>query len=202
MTPQEVATSYDAIADRWASEGFSREYGIEQHKRALGFSENRGKALDVGCGSSGRLLDLMISEGFEPEGVDISQRMLGLARQRHPEITFYHEDICEWEIRGKYDFISAWDSIWHIPLEDHQQVLTKLLGALSPDGVLIFSTGGVDSPSETRDSAMGPPMYHSAPGIPRILEWIAQSGCVCRHLEYDQFPELHMYIIVQKSSVG
>lgn len=45
---------------------------------------------------------------------------------------------------------------------------------------------------------MGVPMYHSAPGIPALLEIIGRSGCVCRHLEYDQYPELHMYIIAQK----
>jgi len=31
------------------------------------------------------------------------------------------------------------------------------------------------------------------------LEVIARAGCVCRHLEYDQHPEPHLYLIVQKA---
>lgn len=199
MKPEDVAASYDHIAHRWASDRFPGENGLDQHRRALAFVEQRGRALDVGCGGSGRILQLLMDEGFEVEGVDLSARMIELARERHPEVTFHHADICQWELPRRYDFISAWDSIWHIPLADHERVMQKLLAGLTPGGVCIFSTGGVDEPSETRNAAMGVPMYHSAPGIPRLLEIIAAAGCVCRHLEYDQYPELHTYLIVQKT---
>jgi len=199
MRPEEVGKSYDAIAERWNDDGFPRENGMEAHRRAIAFVKQRGPALDIGCGSSGRFLDLLIAAGFEAEGLDVSNRMLELARQRHPEVTFHHADICQWDFPKQYDFISAWDSIWHIPLEEHERVLTKILDGLSPGGVCLFTTGGVDEPSETRDAAMGPPMYHSAPGIPKTLAMLTAANCVCRHLEYDQYPELHVYIIAQKA---
>lgn len=41
-------------------------------------------------------------------------------------------------------------------------------------------------------------MYHATLGIPKTLQVLADSGCVCRHLEYDQYPELHVYVIAQK----
>jgi len=28
------------------------------------------------------------------------------------------------------------------------------------------------------------------------------AGCICRHLEYDQYPELHLYLIVQRPTSG
>ena len=198
MNPKDIGKSYDSLADHWNSDRFPRDNGIEQHRRAIAFVDHCSKALDIGCGSSGRILDLLLHHGFEPEGLDISEKMIDLAMRRHPQINFYNADICQWEFAKKYDFISAWDSIWHIPLCEHKRVLSKVLAALSPEGVCIFTTGGVDEPSETRDSAMGPPMYHSAPGIPKILEIIAESGCVCRHLEYDHHPEPHVYVIAQK----
>ena len=200
MSPKDVARSYDLIAERWDSDSFPRHNGIDQHKRALAFLNRRGSALDLGCGSSGRILDLMLENGYAVAGLDISERMIELARRRDPQVTFHHADICQWEFPIEYDFISAWDSIWHIPLDEHERVLGKILKALTRGGVCIFTTGGVDTPSETRDSAMGVPMYHSAPGISRIMENLARSGCVCRHLEYDQFPELHVCIIAQKLS--
>lgn len=197
MKPQQVAESYDQIADVWNGDSFNRDNGIKQHERAIAFVEGKSKALDIGCGASGRIIDLLISHGFVTEGLDISAKMLEFARQRHPNQTFYHADICEWQFPKQYDFISAWDSIWHLPLDQQQPVLTKLIDALTPGGILIFTTGAMDQPSEKNDTAMGPPMYYSVLGIPETLRLIDKAGAVCRHLEYDQYPELHLYLIVQ-----
>jgi hypothetical protein len=84
-------------------------------------------------------------------------------------------------------------------LRCQEEVLTKILGALTPGGVCIFTMGGLDGPSEKVDSTMGPPMYYATPGIPNTLRVVAQRGCLCRHLEYDQYPESHVYVIAQKA---
>jgi 2-polyprenyl-3-methyl-5-hydroxy-6-metoxy-1,4-benzoquinol methylase len=198
MTPEEVGKSYDLLAERWNSESFPRQNGIDAHRRAMAFIECGNTALDIGCGSNGRFIDLLLEANYQLEGLDISPKMIELAKKRHPQITFHQADICHWNFPKQYDFITAWDSIWHIPLNEQASVLNKIFAALSPGGVLIFTTGGLDQPSDTQDSTMGPPMYHSVPGIPQIFEWLKDSNCVCRHLEYDQHPERHVYIIVQK----
>ena len=125
--------------------------------------------------------------------------MIELAKQRHPNVGFHHADICEWDFPRKYDLISAWDSIWHLPLTDQEPVLKKILQGLTSGGVCIFTTGGLDGPSEKVDSAMGPQMYYSVLGIPNTLKLISETGCICRHLEYDQYPELHLYVIAQRA---
>src|ERR1700741_3332013 len=38
------------------------------------------------------------SPGISVAGVDVSERMVALARQRHPDVVFYHEDICRWKL--------------------------------------------------------------------------------------------------------
>lgn len=199
MDPQDVGISYDQIASHWDSDRFPRENGIAQHERAIAFTDLRGPALDIGCGSSGRVIDLLLKHGFSPEGLDISGKMLELARCRHPDLAFHHADICEWQFPYPYDFISAWDSVWHVPLGAQEHVLQKILEGLSPGGVAVFTVGGTDEPSETTNSHMGPPMYHSTIGIPRSLELVAEAGSVCRHLEYDQYPERHVHIICQRT---
>lgn len=198
MKSEDIAKAYDQITHLWESDEFNRNNGIEQHERAIAFVKNTGKALDVGCGSTGRFIDLLISKGFSPEGVDISSEMLKLAQKKHPDIDFQHQDICEWDIPDKYDFITAWDSIWHVPFDQHAKVLTKLVSSLNTGGVLIFSCGGIDDEGEHEDNSMGPNMYYSSLGITGYLELIASLGAVCRHFEYDQYPDLHAYFIVQK----
>lgn len=198
MKPNAVAKSYDQLAERWAGDEFDQQNGIAQHQRALAFARKQGSALDLGCGSSGRILELLVQHGFEAEGLDISTRMIELAKSHHPQLTFYHADICSWAVPKTYDFISAWDSIWHIPLAEQKRVMNNVLAALNPGGVCIFTLGGTDQPDERSDAAMGPPMYHSTPGIPRALRIVADADCICRHLEYDHYPDMHAYIIVQK----
>jgi RimJ/RimL family protein N-acetyltransferase len=194
MTPEQVAASYDQIADQWLDVS---TYGFAQVERAIAFVKHRGVALDVGCGA-GRCLGLLARHGFRTDGLDVSPAMLALARDRHPDARLFHADIGRWELPQAYDLIVAWDSVWHVPLAQQEAVLTKLCRGLVPGGVLVFTTGGTDAPSETQDSCMGPPMYHATLGIPRTLQVLADSGCVCRHLEYDQHPEAHVYLIAQR----
>ena len=198
MQPDEIARSYDSIAHVWR-EPHIQSSGISQFERAIRFTTIRKCALDIGCGSSGRFIDLLIGHGFQVEGIDVSKRMIALAKQRHPKISFFHADICAWNFPRKYDFILAWDSIWHVPLDMQEPVMRKICEGLAKDGVFIFTTGGLDEPEEKHDSCMGPPVYYSALGIPKTLELLAEFGCICRHLEYDQHPEKHVYIIAQKS---
>lgn len=198
MLPGEIAKSYDQIADQWNSDSFPRENGIKQHQRALAFLEEKRNALDMGCGCSGRFIDLLLGHRFHVEGIDISGRMIELARRRHPQITFHHADICQWVFPRKFDFISAWDSLWHVPLPEQEPVFKKILEGLAPGGVLIFTAGGLEAPAEKTDATMGPRMYYGALGIPNTLKLLADAGCLCRHLEFDQYPELHVYIVAQK----
>jgi RimJ/RimL family protein N-acetyltransferase/ubiquinone/menaquinone biosynthesis C-methylase UbiE len=194
MSPEQVAASYDQIATRWLD---LTAYGFAQIDRAVAFVKHKGVALDVGCGV-GRCLPLLARHGFRTDGIDVSTAMIALARERHPEAPLFHADICQWELPRSYDLIVAWDSTWHVPLDQQEPMLTKLCRGLTASGVLLFTTGGTDAPSEKQNEVMGPPMYHATLGIPRTLQVLADSGCVCRHLEYDQYPELHVSLIAQK----
>ena len=185
MTPEQVAASYDQIADRWL---YLSTYGFAQIERAIAFVKRKGVALDVGCGA-GRCFDLLARHGFTTDGIDSSPAMIALARHRHPDARLFHSDICRWELPLSYDLIVAWDSVWHVPLDRQEMILTKLCRGLSAGGVLVFSTGGTDAPEEKRDSCMGPPMYHATLGIPKTLQVLAEAGCICRHSNTTSTPK-------------
>lgn len=199
MKPIDIGRAYNQITHLWESEKFNRSNGIRQHEKAISFTQNQGNALDIGCGCTGRIIDLLLSKGFTPEGVDISEEMIKLAKQKHPQIEFYHQDICEWILPKKYDFITAWDSIWHIPLEEYGNVLTKIVDSLNIGGVFIFSFGGTNKPGDHKDDIMGPEVYYSTLGTNGFLSLLIKLGCICKHLEYDQYPNPHTYLVVQKA---
>lgn len=198
MKPEETGKAYDSITDRWAEDRFNMNNGIRQHQLALKFAKGKGAALDVGCGRTGRFISLLLAQGYSPQGIDISENMLQLAKEKHPDIPFYHADICSWVLPEQYHFITAWDSLWHLPLTQQAPVLHKLMSNLVPGGIFIFSFGGTDEPGEHENNAMGPTVSYSSLGTTGFLDVVKAAGCVCKHLEFDQYPELHTYLIAQK----
>jgi len=195
-----IASAYDAVADRWLDGRFNAENGIRLHAQALRFLDGAsdGWALNVGCGCNTRFNGLMRGCGLRIEGIDISERMLELAREADPTVLYHHGDVCAWQPERRYRFISAWDSIWHVRLEAQRALMLKLLQALEPGGVFIFTAGGLDAADAHIDASMGPTVYYATLGIPGLLDVIAEAGCVCRHLEFDQQPEKHLCVIAQR----
>jgi hypothetical protein len=74
-----------------------------------------------------------------------------------PAATVHHADIFTWQAPRNDRGVSAWDSIWHVGLEQQHDLMLKLPGLLEPGGVLIFTAGGLDGPSEHADAIMGRP---------------------------------------------
>ncbi|MDB5797107.1 MAG: hypothetical protein JWP36_1009 [Paucimonas sp.] len=72
------------------------------------------------------------------------------------------------------------------------------MGALEPGGVFVFSAGGPDTAGEHTDASMGVEVYYSILGIPGIVDVINAAGCVCRHLEFDQHPQNHLFVVAQR----
>lgn len=209
MTAAEIAQTYDHLASFWAGREFDQANGLEAHRRALRFlpaasssSAPARAALEVGCGSSGRLTGLLLAEGLDVTGVDVSAEMLRLAREQHPQVTYHQADATVWPLPQAYHLITAWDSIWHVPLGQQEALLRKLCRGLLPGGVLLFTAGGLDAPQEREDVMMGQRIYHATLGLPRLLEILASEACLCRHVEYDQHPEMHVYFIVQRVRHG
>lgn len=198
MNPDETATRYDQIAQWWQTQHQDSTYGITALERAIQFIPQRRYALDVGCGSSDRFIKVFSKHGFQAEGLDISSKMIHLARQLHPDINFYQADICCWTPAHPYSLISAWDSTFHLPLNQQEPVTRKLCNALEPNGVLLFTCGGGHASSEIAGSFQGQNFEYSTLGIEAFLQILAEQHCTCRHLEYDQYPERHVYLIAQK----
>lgn len=92
------------------------------------------KVLEVGCGL-GDLLDVVKpSRGV---GIDLSQRMVDLAKARHPDLEFHCMDAHELDLDEKFDIIIIADTIGHF--HDVQQVLTRLKDCCHPHARLIIN---------------------------------------------------------------
>jgi 2-polyprenyl-3-methyl-5-hydroxy-6-metoxy-1,4-benzoquinol methylase len=197
MTSPDIGQQYDEIAGWWNERHDQSTYGLAQVDRALAFVPTGGKALDVGCGSGGRFVRRLKERHFEVIGVDASTEMIRLARANHPDTRFVTANIIDWETDEKFDFILAWDCLFHLPLEHQVPVLSKLCGLLSKNGVLIHTFGN-DEGGDHTDQWRGQTFRYSSIGITPNIEVLHDKGLSLLHLELDQFPENHVYAISQK----
>ncbi len=201
MKPSELGQKYDKIAAWWDRKLAASDYGTAMLKRAIDYRgdsrDNRSmRALDVGCGSGGRLVSILDDRSFSITGLDVSQKMVALARQHHPEHTFLHQDVCTWYSDQRFDLILAWDSIFHLPLDQQKPVLNKLCDHLVQGGVLIYTLG--DTQGEHTDRWREDTFYYSSIGVNENIQLLLNSGLQMRHLELDQYPERHACIIASR----
>lgn len=197
MKSSDIGQQYDKIAAWWNDRHIASDYGVPQVERALAFASPAGTALDVGCGAGGRFVRLLENRGYHVVGLDASAEMINLARVNHPGGSFIQGDIGCWDTTDQFDFILAWDCLFHLPLNMQKPVLAKLCRLLSDGGIMIHTFG--DGVGEHTDSWHGQEFRYSSIGIAENIEVLRENGLSMVHLELDQFPETHVYAISNKT---
>lgn len=141
---------YDRLASRYDTDRFGNSYGRyldAQERRLLGrwlAPVQDRTILDLACGT-GRLLE------FATHGLDASENMVRLARQKHPQ-----KDICCGLASNPSDFATRFDAIFclhlfmHLPAPEIESVLRACFEQLQPGGLLVF-----DVPSANRRRLTG-----------------------------------------------
>lgn len=195
----EISSHYDAIAHKWDEELKDSSYGTEALMHAInmcGMERIRRNALDIGCGSGGRMIRLLESHAFQVTGLDCSEKMLAIAHEQHPAGMWVHADITEWNTSERFDLVLAWDSIFHVSLEKQEAVLIKMISLLKNNGILLYTIGDEigEHVSEWHDRSF----YYSSLGIEQNIKILLDHDCRLRHLELDQYPLKHCTLIAKK----
>jgi ubiquinone/menaquinone biosynthesis C-methylase UbiE len=90
--------------------------------------------LEVGTGSGKLLSTLNPKRGL---GIDISEGMIQLARETHPELEFLQMDAVNFQIDEQFDFVVMSDTI--NDLYDVQSTLENISRVLKPEGRLVIN---------------------------------------------------------------
>jgi SAM-dependent methyltransferase len=128
--------AYDEVAE-WREKHRSHlsYYSAEVQRLVQSLAAPASRVLEVGCG----LGDLLASfEARERIGLDVSPRMIELARGRHPGLDLRVVDVERDPLpEGPFDVIVLSDVVGH--LDDIQRGLARLRGLLAPSGRLIVT---------------------------------------------------------------
>ncbi|MDF2271451.1 methyltransferase domain-containing protein [Streptomyces coacervatus] len=183
-----IRESYDTVAADYA-EQVKRPAELDPLSRALlaAFAEavredEEGRPVaDLGCGPgfvTAHLADL----GVPAFGVDISPRMVEIARRTHPGLTFTVGSMTGLEIAdGTLGGILAFYSVHHTPPEVLPVVFAEFHRTLGPGGRLMLA-GHVGDGEHLRPTQAygGHPVSYESHLLPveRLVELLEQAGLV------------------------
>lgn len=188
----DIAQTYHAQRDRFKS-----------HELLIGFSSllpPGGDVLDVGCGAGIPVARFLVDAGFSVTGVDVSSSMLQLARSHVPGARFLKMDMRRLRFDdGRFDGICAFYSLFHVPREEHLQVLIEFNRLLRQNGVLIFSTG--KSAWQGTGDFHGTRMFWSHPDRDVTRQWVLDAGFAVMMSEVRELGgEEHYWVMAKKST--
>jgi SAM-dependent methyltransferase len=132
----EFAQYYDAIyrsqGKDYEKECWRLHLLIQRHKQSPG-----NLLLDVACGTGGHLEHLR--HLYEAEGLDNSQQMLAIARQKLPGVPLHRADMRDFDLGRRYDgIVCLFGSIGYVETVDSlEQTIRNMARHLISGGVLV-----------------------------------------------------------------
>lgn len=175
MTNDLVKEGYDKAADNYAAsrdQFYSIKY-LEQFSRLV----EKGKTiLDVGCGAGKPVDEFLVNQGYVVNGIDISKRMIELAKRNVPEAFYEIKDMTELrEQEYCVDGIVSFYAIFHTPKEQHQELFKKLASFI-PNGGSMLVTMGSGEWEGTEEDFHGSKMFWSHYGVAKNTEMVENAG--------------------------
>jgi SAM-dependent methyltransferase len=129
--------------------------------------EPKCRVLDVGSGTGRPFARFLVDRGFDVVGVDISRRMVEIARRNVPEARFRVLSMTEMDYDNEFDGVVAAYSLLLLDPTQFLSVAEKIVNALQREGVFYMSLNEprntyTDADSSAFVEIMGETMYSRA----------------------------------------
>lgn len=132
--------------------------------------------LDIGCGSGVHVAQTIV-QNCCVTGVDISGEQIRRARLNAPDGEFIQGDIMAMNFSSaQFDAVVALYSIFHLPREEHPELLRRIAAWLKPTGYLLASFSWVAEEAYTEDDFFDVTMYWSNYGLEDYLVMLSGLG--------------------------
>jgi SAM-dependent methyltransferase len=150
QSAKELAKKFDDLGARVSD--------IEEGFRLV--NKENPKVLEIGCGN-GRDAEEIIKKTNDYLGIDISEELIKLAREKVPEGHFEIADTVFFDFPAGLDIVFAFASLIHITKEEFKVVLGKLFNSLNDNGIVRISLKYSNTYKEiTEESEFGTRTYY------------------------------------------
>jgi SAM-dependent methyltransferase len=149
--------AHDYVADRRKTLDGSESRWLDRFGALL---SSGASILDIGCGSSQPIAKYLIDRGFAVDGIDTSQTLIALCRERFPRRSWRVADMRTLALDDTFDGLLAWNSFFHLSHDDQRRMFPIFERHASPGTALMFTSG--PSHGEAIGSYHGESLYHAS----------------------------------------
>jgi SAM-dependent methyltransferase len=135
-----------------------------------------GTVLDLGCGMGEPVGRYLLDQGYQVVGVDSSATLIALCRTRFPHAEWLVGDMRCLDLGRRFDGILAWDSFFHLSMDDQRGMFARFAAHAIPGAPLMFTSG--TSEGEAIGSYRGEPLYHASLAPQEYRDVVAKAGFV------------------------
>ena len=134
------------------------------------------RVLDLGCGS-GVPVAARLAREHAVTGVDFSSAQLSLARANVPSARFVESDLMAVDFApASFDAIVSFYAIFHLPREEHGELLQRIGRWLAPGGFLLVTVTPFREAAYTEEDFFGVRMYWSNWGLEDYERMACEAG--------------------------
>ena len=135
----ELGERYEAAFDRVPAQVRSLEWLLKQLPR-------HAKVVDVGCGTGKPACEMLAEAGHDVTGIDITPKMIEIARRQVPKAKFEVADSRSWTNTAPQcdGIVSYFAFIAAVTQDDIRTFFRQAYASLKPGGNLVFGTVPVE----------------------------------------------------------
>lgn len=151
---------YDRNAALWDSARGKSLFEAAWLDRFLALVPAGGTILDIGCGSGEPIARHVVQCGYRVTGIDSSEALIALCRDRMPGHDWHIADMRRLSLGATFDGLIAWDSFFHLTVEDQRAMFPIFRAHAGAGAPLMFTSGPAHG--EAMGEFGGEPLYHAS----------------------------------------
>ncbi len=146
---------YDDLALYWESDKTLHDWGEDDLIKFTKLVDKGAKVLDLGC-ASGYQSQLLLSQKLQVVGLDLSPKMITVAKKRVPNVDFVVGDMTNLTFKSAtFDGVYARASLLHVPKRLIPKVLKSVNKILKDNGIFYLAVKEGENEGEVEDERHG-----------------------------------------------
>ena len=141
----------------------------------------------------------IIEAGFDIVGIDSSPSMIEMCRERFPQAEWFVKDMRTLALDRRFGGILAWDSFFHLSMNDQRSMFARFSEHALPNAPLMFTSGSMEG--EAIGSYYAEPLYHASLDRTEYERLLTSNGFAVRAYQADD-PECASHTVWLAQRVG
>ena len=175
-----------------------RDFEEELFEELLDKIGEQGSILDLGCGIGIPFDRYFVDKGYDVTGVDFVGKNIKRAKENVTKAEFLNADFSQLSFpKESFDAIVSFYAIFHIPKDEHLDLLEKMNRWLKESGVILITMGAGDD-EKIESEFVGSDMVWSSFSIQKNKDLVKKSGFEILRSYEETEEEHHLWILAEK----